>query len=62
MNHLINTALLALISALFVASSLKACDVEYANQQQQVSEWQAEQYISPADQMIIDWREQDASK
>lgn len=43
--------------ALFLVGCVRACDAEYANQQKQIEEWKFEQtYISPTDQMIIDFR------
>lgn len=46
------------LMALFLLGCVRACDIEYANDQQKISQWQAQEqvYISPADQMIIDWR------
>lgn len=57
MSDLASMIILSLLSALFVAGSLRACDIEYANEQKQIEEWQAEQtYISPADKVIIDMK------
>lgn len=44
--------------ALFVFGSLRACDIEYTNDQQKIKQWQAQEqvYISPSDQVVIDWR------
>lgn len=56
MSDLASMIILSLLSALFVAGSLRACDIEYANEQKQIEEWKFEQtYISPSDEVIIDW-------
>lgn len=44
------------LMALFLLGCLKACDAEYRNQDALIERYQKEQYISPTDQMIIDWR------
>ena len=42
--------------ALFLVGCVRACDAEYANQDALIERYQKEQYISPTDQMIIDFR------
>lgn len=44
------------LMALFLLGCLKACDAEYRNQDALIERYQKEQYISPTDQMIIDFR------
>ena len=42
---------------IFLLGCVRACDAEYINEQRKIERWKYEQtYISPADQMIIDWR------
>lgn len=57
MTDFIKSFVLLPFVALFVFGCLRVCDIEYANDQQKISQWQAQEqvYISPADQMVIDW-------
>lgn len=56
MTDFIKSFVLLPFVALFVFGCLRACDIEYANQQKQIEEWKFEQtYISPSDEVIIDW-------
>ena len=57
MTDFIKSFVLLPFIALFVVGCLRACDIEYANEQQKIGQWQAQEhaYISPSDQVIIDW-------
>ena len=57
MTDFIKSFVLLPFVTLFVFGCLRACDIEYTNEQKQIEEWQAEQtYISPADKVIIDMK------
>lgn len=56
MNNTAHIIFAHALIALFLVGCVRACDAEYANQDALIERYQKEQYISPTDQMIIDFR------